>query len=109
MSGGELFGYRWPDLWPDLSEADGKWRDEELNELYHDLFCGGKFSVRGYGGLAQSLDFWLSGDTEEEDYRDAASRFKAKWMHRTPRNRVEFYQRKLQEYADRLKKEMGEV
>lgn len=105
MSGGKLFGY----TWPDLDEADGKWRDEELNELYHDLFCGGEFSVRGYGGLCQSLDFFLSGDTDEEDYRDAASRFKAKWMHRTPRNRVEFYQRKLQEYADRLKKEMGEV
>lgn len=105
MSGGELFDYRCPDL----DEADGKWRDEELNELYHDLCCGGKFSVRGYGGLCKSLDLWLSGDIEEDGYREAVARFKAKWMHRTPRNRVEFYQRKLQEYADRLKREMGEA
>lgn len=105
MSGGSLFDYSYPHF----EFADGRWQDEELNELYHDLFCGGDFSVRGCGGLAQSLDFYLSGDTVEEDYREAAARFKAKWMHRTPRNRVEFYQRKLQEYADRLKKEMGEA
>lgn len=105
MSGGELFSY----CWPDFDEADGKWRDEELNELYHDLFCGAEFSVGGYGGLCQSLDFWLSSDIEEDSYREAVTRFKAKWMHRTPKNRVEFYQRKLQEYADRLKREMGEI
>jgi len=105
MSGGRLFDYSYPNF----ECADGRWHDEELNELYHDLFCGGDFSVRGYGGLAQSLDFYLSGDTDEEDYREAAARFKAKWMHRTPKNRVEFYQRKLQEYADKCKREMGEV
>lgn len=105
MSGGSLFDYSYPNF----ECADGRWRDEELNELYHDLFCGGDFSVRGYGGLAQSLDFYLSDDTDEEDYREAAARFKAKWMHRTPRNRVEFYRGRLQEYADRLKREMGEI
>ena len=105
MSGGSLFDYSYPNF----ECADGRWRDEELNELYHDLFCGGDFSVRGYGGLAQSLDFYLSGDTNEEDYRKAAALFKSKWMHRTPRNRVEFYQRKLQECAERLKREMGEI
>lgn len=105
MSGGRLFDYSYPDF----GEARGKWQDEELNELYDDLFCNGRFSVRGYGGLAQSLDFYLSGDVDEEAYREAVARFKSKWMHRTPRNRVEFYQQKLQEYADRLKKEMGEV
>ena len=105
MSGGSLFDYSYPNF----ECADGRWRDEELNELYHDLFCGGAFSVRGYGGLAQSLDFYLSGDTGEEDYREEVARFKAKWMHRTPRNRVEFYQRKLQECAERLKREMGEI
>ncbi len=105
MSGGELFDY----TYPNFEVADGRWCDEELNELYHDLFCGGDFSMRGYGGLCQSLDFYLSDDIDEESYREAVSRFKAKWMHRTPRNRVEFYQRKLQEYADRLKREMGEA
>lgn len=90
-------------------ELEGAWRDEEINELIEDLFFSGDFAARNYGGLLQSLDFWLSGDTSEEDYREEVARFKAKWMHRTPRNRVEFYQSKLQEYADRLKKEMGEA
>lgn len=103
MSGGALFDYSYPNF----EEARGKWQDEELDELYDDLFCNGRFAVRDYGGLAQSLDFYLSCDTSEEDYRDAVARFKQKWMHCTPRNRVEFYQRKLQEYADRYKSELA--
>lgn len=82
---------------------------EELDGQWRDLTLGGEFSVRGYGGLFQPLDFWLSGDISEEDYREAVTRFKQKWMHRTPKQRVEFYQKRLQEYADRLKREMGEV
>ena len=30
------------------------------------------------------------------------ARFKAKWFKRTPKNRVEFYRDKLQQYYDRL-------
>ena len=103
MSGGH-FGYSYSP-----QDLEGEWRDEEINELFNDLMCGGEFSVRGYGGLLQSLDFWLSADTEEESYRDAVSRFKAKWFRRTPKNRLEFYQNKLQECADRLKREMVEA
>lgn len=103
MSGGALFEY----TYPNFESADGKWEDEELNELYHDIFCGGEFSVRGYGGLCQSLDFYLSGDTSEDDYHEAVAKFKSKWMNRTPENRLQFYQDKLQEYADRLKKEIA--
>lgn len=103
MSGGH-FDYRY---YPE--EIDGHWEDAELNELYNDLFCGGEFSVRGYGGLFQSLDFWLSGDIEEETYREAVSEFKAKWFRRTPKNRVEYYKGKIQEYADRCKRELGEA
>lgn len=103
MSGGHFdYSYSPQDL-------DGEWRDEEINELFNDLMCGGEFSVRGYGGLLQSLDFWLSGDIDEERYREAVTEFKKKWMHRTPRTRVEFYQNKLQECADKLKKEMGDI
>ena len=101
MSGGH-FGYAY-----NLDELDGQWRDAELNELYEDLFCGSEFSVRGYGGLFQSLDFWLSGDTGERDYRDAVRRFKEKWFHRTPRNRVDYYTARIQDYADRCKRELG--
>ena len=103
MSGGSLFDYRWPNF----DEADGKWRDEEMNELYSDLFCNGEFAVRDYGGLSQSLDFWLSDDTDEEHYRKQLARFKDKWFHRTPKNRIEYYEGKIQEYADRCKAELG--
>lgn len=103
MSGGHFnYGY-----YPE--EIDGQWSDEEINELYRDLFCGGDFSVRGYGGLYQSLDFWLSGDTSEKTYREAVAEFKTKWFRRTPKNRVEFYQSKLQDHCDKLKRELGDV
>lgn len=105
MSGGALFDY----TYPRFDEAAEKWQDEELNELYHDLFMGEEFSVRGYGGLCQTLDFYLSDDTSEEFYRKQVAAFKKKWMRRTPKGRVEFYQEKLQKYADRLKMEMGEA
>lgn len=102
MSGGALFDYHYPNLEP----ADGKWEDEELNELYHDLFVGEEFSVRGYGGLCQSLDFYLSDDIGEESYHKKLKEFKQKWFHRTPKNRVEYYRQKIQEYADRCKEEL---
>lgn len=96
----------------------GQWRDEELNDLFDDLFGDGwnhdsDFGPRG-GGLAESLDFWLSGDIEEEDYREDVAQFKAKWLcKKTPKNRVEYYQRRFEDYAmetmDRFKRELGEV
>lgn len=101
MSGGH-FG--WGHYWDDV---DGQWGDAELNELYHDLFCGGEFSVRDYGGLFKSLDFYLSGDICESDYRGIVRRFKDKWFHRTPRNRIAFYEKRLQESCDRFKQELG--
>lgn len=47
--------------------------------------------------------------TDDERRRVAVAKFKAKWFHRTPKNRVEFYQNKLQECADRFKREMVEA
>lgn len=103
-------------------ELGGQWRDEELNDLFADLFGDGwqrkrgpfgrygyeqdpprgEFGPRG-GGLFESLDFWLSGDTSEESYRADVRRFKDKWLRRTPRSRVEYYQRKFEEWADEIK------
>lgn len=103
MSGGH-FGYN-----SVCYDLEGAWRDEEINELISDLFFNGDFAVRDYGGLFQSLDFYLSYDTSEEDYREAVAKFKAKWFHRTPKNRVEFYQQKLQERCDELKIELGDI
>lgn len=95
-------------------ELSGQWQDEELNALFFDLFGSGwyeppslfsrngrkcEFGPRG-GGLFESLDFWLSGDTSEEDYREEVIRFKRKWLaKKTPKNRVEFYQNLFEEYA----------
>lgn len=99
MSGGH-FGY-----YP-FDDIASQWQDEEINELFHDLFVGGDFSVHGYGGLFQSLDFYLSCDIGEDGYKKKVQEFKNKWFRRTPKNRVEFYQGKIQEYADRCKDEL---
>ena len=126
MSGGHfnLYGGNVAD------ELCGEWRDEEINELFFDLFGGGWYGYRGQywtrdenmecevgprgGGLFEALDFWLSGDTTEESYRDDVRRFKLKWLSKkTPKNRVEFYQQRFEEYAtalaEKLKEEIGEV
>ena len=114
MSGGHFECYG-------MSELDGQWCDEELNELYFDLFGGGysyhsrpfgkvyydreprkcEFGPRD-GGLFESLDFWLSGDTSEEDYREDVRRFKDKWFRKTPRNRLDFYKQRFREYAEEI-------
>ena len=101
MSGG-YFNYN------DYSELSSVWKDEEMNELLYDLFYGADFSIRGYSGLFQTLDFWLSSDICEETYRRKVAEFKAKWMRRTPSDRVEFYQSKIQAYADKCIAEFGE-
>ena len=87
---------------------DGQWQDEEINELFNDLFVGNLWGQRS-GGLAGALDYWLADDISEETYREYVDKFKKKWFHRTPGNRVEFYQNKLQDYCDKLKKEMGDI
>ena len=87
-------------------EMQGVWRDEEINELFNDLFCAPLWGDRT-GGLATALDFWLSGDVGEDKYREYVNKFKDKWFRRTPKNRVDFYTDKLQEQCDRMKKELS--
>ena len=103
MSGGALFDYSYPSF----EELEGVWRDAELDALVSDLLFGGEFSVRGYGGLLQTLDFWASGDVCEERYRESVRAFKAKWFGRTPEERAQFYAGKLQEDCERYKLELG--
>lgn len=100
MSGGNYSSYR-------LDCHDVDWHDRELNELWRDLTDGKDFSVRGYDGLLQSLDFYECSDTGIEDYQQAVQAFKRKWFHRTPRNRVEFYRAVIQRCADECKQELG--
>lgn len=90
-------------------DMEGEWRDEEINELFHDLFCAELWNGR-YGGLASALDYWLAGDVSEEVYREYVHKFKEKWFNRTKEDRVEFYCAKLQEKCDELKGELvGEI
>ena len=52
-------------------------RDRLLSELVYDVFC-----------LLNSLDYWLSGDVSETQYREDVSRFKKKWLKVSPKELV---------------------
>jgi hypothetical protein len=130
MSGGH-FDYHDPNA---VGEAYcGQWQDMELDALFFDLFGGGWDGWRGVtgkervnefgrtwadprytGGLAETLDLYLSGDIDEKVYREQVKAFKAKWLSRkTPKSRVEFYQREFErtatEVMERCKRELGEI
>ena len=51
--------------------------DKELSELVYDVFC-----------LLHSYDWYISGDTGEEDYRNDVKCFKEKWLKRSSDYRV---------------------
>ena len=85
----------------------GEMRDEEMDAMMEDLFAYGRGDTQDQAGPVMALSMWTAGDWGEDAYRDAVSRFKKKWFKRTPKNRVEFYQGKLQECCDRLKREFG--
>lgn len=86
-------------------EMEGRWHDEEINELFYDLFCADLWGTRT-GGLATALDFWLSGDVGEDTYREYVAKFKAKWFGRTDEERAKFYCDSLQRRCDELKAEI---
>ena len=48
-----------------------------LSELVFDVFC-----------VLHSYDWWKSGDTCEDDYREDVQRFKDKWLKQLPEERV---------------------
>ena len=101
MSGGRF------DYWSLDEEIPGSFDDKEMEELLNDLFVNGRFAVRSYGGLLQTLDFYLCSDIDEKVYRKKVAAFKEKWFRRTPRNRITFYQDELQKACDRFKMELG--
>lgn len=51
--------------------------DKELSELVYDVFC-----------LLHSYDWYISGDTGEEDYKADVRYFKDKWFKRSANSRV---------------------
>lgn len=69
MSGGHLdyISYKIDDL------LVGKMEDPELDELMKDI-----------SQLTHDLEWYLSGDTDKEEYEESVFRFKARWF-KTPR------------------------
>jgi hypothetical protein len=102
MSGGhfDYMQYRVGEMFQNQFE------DTEVNELFHDLFV----TEDDYEGnlkysLVDVLDMYLAGDWDEQTYKEALKEFKDKWLKRDGDARKEYYQQKLQEYCDKLKKE----
>lgn len=74
-------------------------RDRLLSALVYDVLC-----------LLNSLDYWLSGDTTEAQYREDVSRFKKKWLKASSKElvtrEIEFTASELQKMLDTLKADL---
>lgn len=73
MSGG-AYDYRFEDL---KNTYVGKMHDIELDKLMKDL-----------AGVLKALEWWQSGDTEQETYRKVVKTFKEKWLGVSQEERV---------------------
>ena len=58
----------------------GQMEDAELNDLVHDI-----------ADLAHDLEWYHSGDTNEEDYRKSVKNFKEKWFKSSRADRLKWY------------------
>ncbi len=76
MSGGS-YGYIYSQL---KEECGGRMYDAEMNDLIKDL-CE----------VLHDLEWWQSGDTSEETYRETLARFKAKWFKGNRQERLKGY------------------
>lgn len=56
---------------------DNPFEDKEISELVYDVFC-----------LIHSYDWYHSGDTGEDDYREDVKYFKDKWFGKSVDDRV---------------------
>ena len=114
MSGGHCFDYRDMSLASDIFGYDvavdydlgneeneesrktvrkkNYFEDVEISELIYDVFC-----------LLHSFDWYKSGDTDEEDYRESVKYFKTKWF-KTPRN--EQIEKVITNSIEQLKEDM---
>lgn len=64
MSGGHFdYGYAY------LDRYEGQMEDDELNEL-----------LVAFRGLLRDLEWYKSGDTDEEEYQEQVKYFKDKWL-----------------------------
>lgn len=71
--------------------------DRELSELMADVTC-----------LLQALEWYDSCDIGEETYKECVNKFKAKWLKRTEKDRLNSYLEDLKSYYEELVKELKE-
>ena len=76
MSGGS-YSYIYSRL---SEECENRMYDAEMNDLIKDL-CG----------VLHDLEWWQSGDTSEEKYRETLSAFKKKWFKGNRKQRLKGY------------------
>lgn len=70
----------------------GRMHDAELNDLIKDI-----------AQLAYDVEWYDSGDTGEDDYKESVARFKSKWFKQSRTKRLKGY---IDKSIDDLRKEM---
>ena len=93
MSGGsfDYMYYRVEDTY------SGRMEDIELNKMIVDL-CE----------VLHDLEWWQSGDTGEEDYRESVQKFKKKWFGKTQKERLtNAIEQETKDFEKRLKDAFG--
>lgn len=74
------------------SEYEGKMYDVEINELIKDLVP-----------ILRAVEWWQSGDTDEDRYREQVAEFKKKWFKTA---RKDMIKRIVETECERLKEEL---
>ena len=74
------------------NECLGAMYDEEMDDLIKDL-CD----------VLHDLEWWHSGDSGEEDYRETVKKFKEKWFKQDRKDRLKTY---IDNKLEKTKKEM---
>ena len=69
--------------------------DRELSELMSDVMC-----------LLYALEWFDSSDIGEEKYKECVNKFKAKWLKRTEKDRLNSYLEDLKSYYEKLVEEL---
>lgn len=75
-----------------LQEFENEMQDHEMNDLVVDL-----------AEVFHDLEWWQSGDSSEEAYREQVKEFKEKWLHQSAESRIANYiDEELEETRKRL-------
>lgn len=76
-------------------ECAGELHDDEMNELLMDFV-----------EVLHDLEWWQSGDTSEDDYRETVAKFKKKWFGANREERLKGY---VDKRISTIKKELYEL